>query len=141
MCCDGWDHRNRRLPSYLRSAGHKFSFNTGLPVYQPRKVVPVLVMLAMPSLVVRVTTPLHSFTMPCNMRIRRFLLTSALILFLAILAQLIQGQEAKPATTAQLDPTAILLDAKALYRKGSFDQSLARYNEVLKADPHSGDAY
>ena len=69
------------------------------------------------------------------------LLTSARIAFIAILVQTIQAQEAKPAATAQPDPTAILSDAKALYRKGSFEQSLARYNEVLKADPHSGDAY
>ena len=27
------------------------------------------------------------------------------------------------------------------HRKGSFEQALARYNEVLKIDPHSGDAY
>jgi Tfp pilus assembly protein PilF len=76
-----------------------------------------------------------------NMRVHRLLLTSARILFIAILAHTIQAQEAKPAATAQPDPTTILLDAKALYRKGSFDQALARYNEVLKADPHSGDAY
>jgi tetratricopeptide (TPR) repeat protein len=98
-------------------------------------------MSALPSLVVRVTAPPHPFTMSCNMRVRQFLLTSAQILCVAILAQTIPAQEAKPSATAQPDPTTILLDAKALYRKGSFDQSLARYNEVLKADPHSGDAY
>ena len=79
--------------------------------------------------------------MSCNMRVRQLLLTSPRIVFIAILAQAMMAQEAKPPATAQPDPTAILLDAKALYRKGSFDQSLARYNEVLKADPHSGDAY
>jgi tetratricopeptide (TPR) repeat protein len=79
--------------------------------------------------------------MSCNMRVRQFLLTSAQIACVALLTQAIRAQEAKPAATAQPDPTTILLDAKALYRKGSFDQSLARYNDVLKADPHSGDAY
>src|ERR1700746_2172267 len=79
-------------------------------------------------------------TMLRNMRVDWLLHTSVRILFIAILAQAILAQEAKP-VAAQPDPTAILLDAKSLYRKGSFDQSLARYNEVLKADPHSGDAY
>jgi tetratricopeptide (TPR) repeat protein len=75
------------------------------------------------------------------MRVRHLLLTSAQIVCIAMLAHTIPAQEAKPAPTAQPDATALLLDAKALYRKGSFDQSVARYNEVLKADPHSGDAY
>lgn len=39
------------------------------------------------------------------------------------------------------DATAVLRDALDLYRKGSFDQALARYNDILKADPHSGEAY
>jgi tetratricopeptide (TPR) repeat protein len=39
------------------------------------------------------------------------------------------------------DSTAALSDALSLYRKGSFDQALAKYNEILKADPHSGEAY
>src|SRR5437899_4105601 len=98
-------------------------------------------MLARPSLVVRVRAPLGSFIMSCNMRVRQLLLPSARIAWIVILAHTIPAQEAKPAATTQPDPTTILLDAKALYRKGSFDQSLARYNEVLKADPHSGDAY
>ena len=80
-------------------------------------------------------------TMSCNMQVRQLLLTSARIACIAMLAHTIPAQEAKPAAPAQPDPTALLLDAKALYRKGSFDQSVARYNEVLKADPHSGDAY
>ena len=91
-------------------------------------------MVSVKSLVIR-------STMSCNMRVHWLLYTSVRIACIAILAHTIQAQEAKPAATAQVDPTAILLDAKALYRKGSFDQSLARYNDVLKADPHSGDAY
>lgn len=39
------------------------------------------------------------------------------------------------------DSTSALSDALSLYRKGSFDQALAKYNEILKADPHSGEAY
>jgi len=38
------------------------------------------------------------------------------------------------------DSTSALSDALSLYRKGSFDQALAKYNEILKADPHSGEA-
>jgi predicted aspartyl protease len=58
-----------------------------------------------------------------------------------MLAQALLAQEAKPPTPAQPDPTAILSDARNLYRKGSFDLALTRYNEALKVDPHSGDAY
>jgi len=36
---------------------------------------------------------------------------------------------------------AILSEALNLYRKGLFDQALTRYNDVLKADAHAGEAY
>lgn len=39
------------------------------------------------------------------------------------------------------DPAPLIADALNLYGKGSFDQALARYNEVLKTDPQSGEAY
>lgn len=88
---------------------------------------------------------IKSFVIPkmmsCNMQVDRLLVSLVRVACIAILAQATPAQEAKPAATAQTDPTTILLDAKALYRKGAFDQSLARYNDVLKADPHSGDAY
>ena len=35
----------------------------------------------------------------------------------------------------------MLSDALSLYRKGSFDQAVAKYNGALQADPHSGEAY
>jgi len=35
----------------------------------------------------------------------------------------------------------MLSDALGLYRRGSFDQALAKYNDVLKSDPDSGEAY
>jgi len=69
------------------------------------------------------------------------LLTSWWIACIAMVPLTILAQEAKPPATAQPDPTAVLANAQSLYRKGSFDQALARYNEVLKIDPHSGDAY
>jgi len=46
-----------------------------------------------------------------------------------------------PAAGNAPDSSAALSDALSLYRKGSFDQALAKYSEVLKADPQSGDAY
>ena len=52
------------------------------------------------------------------------------------------GLPQRPAPVAAAsDPTAMLSDALSLYRKGSFDQALGKYNDVLKADPHSGEAY
>jgi tetratricopeptide (TPR) repeat protein len=49
-------------------------------------------------------------------------------------------QQAVPAN-APPDPAPMLADALSLYRKGSWDQALARYNDVLKSDAHSGEAY
>ncbi len=77
--------------------------------------------------------------MTCRTRVRPLLLASAWIACIAIVT--ILAQEAKPPATGQPDPAVILSDAQSLHRKGSFDQALAKYNEVLKIDPHSGDAY
>ena len=51
------------------------------------------------------------------------------------------AQETKPAVDAKPDPAAILSEARGLYGKGSFDSAIARYNDLLKAEPASGDAY
>ena len=51
------------------------------------------------------------------------------------------AQQAKPTADTKPDPPAILSEAQGLYRKGSFDSAIARYNDLLKADPASGDAY
>jgi tetratricopeptide (TPR) repeat protein len=51
------------------------------------------------------------------------------------------AQETKPAADAKPDPVAILSEADRLYRKGSFDSAISRYNDLLKAEPASGDAY
>ena len=48
-------------------------------------------------------------------------------------------QQSVPANAQ--DPAPLLADALNLYRKGSFDQALGKYNEILKADSNSGDAY
>ena len=50
-----------------------------------------------------------------------------------------QPQQPVPANAP--DPAPILADALNLYRKGSFDQALGKYNDILKADSHSGEAY
>ena len=43
--------------------------------------------------------------------------------------------------TAPLNSAAILSEALTLYRTGTFDQALAKYNDILKADAHAGEAY
>ena len=52
-----------------------------------------------------------------------------------------RAQQSKPAAPPPPDPAATLSEAQALYKKGSFDQAIARFNDVLKADAASGDAY
>jgi Tfp pilus assembly protein PilF len=49
----------------------------------------------------------------------------------------IVSQPAKP----QVDTDTPLARADDFLRKGSFDQAIAGYNEVLKSDPQSGAAY
>jgi tetratricopeptide (TPR) repeat protein len=73
--------------------------------------------------------------MICAMRAVLLLFT---LLWIAASAH--PAQQSKPATPPP-DPAAQRSDAQALYRKGSFDQAIARFNEVLKVDPASGDAY
>src|SRR5215469_3795109 len=51
------------------------------------------------------------------------------------------AQQTKPNTDAKPAPAAILSEARGLYGKGSFDSAIARYNDLLKAEPASGDAY
>jgi len=71
------------------------------------------------------------------MRIGLIFLTTVWLAFVGISP----GQEAKPSATAQPDPAVLLAEARSLYLKGSFDQAVAKYNEVLKADPGSGESY
>ena len=65
----------------------------------------------------------------------------ALLVSVWIAGMLWAAQETKPAVDAKPDPAAILLEARGLYGKGSFDSAITRYNELLKAEPASGDAY
>ena len=64
-----------------------------------------------------------------------------LLISVWIAAMVWAAQETKPAADAKPDAPAILSEADSLYRKGSFDSAIARYNDLLKADPASGDAY
>jgi len=73
--------------------------------------------------------------MTCNVR------TGLLLLTTVWLALGLPAQEAKPSGTMQSDPAALLIESRSLYRKGSFDQAVAKFNEVLKADPRSGESY
>ena len=54
---------------------------------------------------------------------------------------MLPAQEANPSAAAPPDPAPLLAEARSLYRKGSFDLAVAKYNEVLKADPQSGASY
>jgi tetratricopeptide (TPR) repeat protein len=79
--------------------------------------------------------------------IRRLLLFVAIFLSVSVLAADAQvaPQEQKPIASqpvsAQGDTDASLARADDFLRRGSFDQALAGYNEVLKSDPQSGAAY
>jgi tetratricopeptide (TPR) repeat protein len=75
--------------------------------------------------------------MTSYVRIRLLLLSTVWMALMAVLA----AQEAKPSTTIQSDPAALLMEARSLYRKGSFDQAVGKFNEALKADPGSGESY
>ena len=66
---------------------------------------------------------------------------SGLLIIVSIAGMVWAAQETKPAVGAKSDPPAILAEAEGLYRKGSFDSAITRYNDLLKAEPASGDAY
>jgi predicted aspartyl protease/Tfp pilus assembly protein PilF len=68
--------------------------------------------------------------------IRRLLLSVAL--FAAALPA--ASQEAKPAST-QNEPAAPFKEAEDYFRKGFFDQAIAKYGEVLKSGTQGADAY
>jgi tetratricopeptide (TPR) repeat protein len=71
-----------------------------------------------------------------GMRVRLGLLISV-----SIAGMVWAAQETKLGADAKPDPPAILSEAEGLYRKGSFDSAITRYNDLLKAEPASGDAY
>jgi tetratricopeptide (TPR) repeat protein len=50
------------------------------------------------------------------------------------------SQEAKPVST-QNEPAVPFKEAEDYFRKGSFDQAIAKYNEALKTGTQSADAY
>jgi len=64
------------------------------------------------------------------------------LLCLSIVAALGEhAQEPKTAVSTSVNPSSVVSEARDLYRKGSFDQALARYNEILKTAPNSGEVY
>ena len=73
--------------------------------------------------------------------IRRFL---SVALFASALP--VASQETKPSANAQSastqnEPAAAFKEAGDDFRKGSFDQAIAKYNEALKSDTQSAEAY
>lgn len=62
------------------------------------------------------------------------------LVFTVVVSVFAAAQQPTP-PAAPSDPAAILSDALSLYRKGSFDQAVTRYNEALKIAPDSGAAY
>ncbi len=70
--------------------------------------------------------------------LRTFLIGSLLFAAGGHLAVLVSQQPTPPSTAPS---AATMIEALSLYRKGSFDQALAKYNDVLKADAHAGEAY
>ncbi len=80
--------------------------------------------------------------------IRRLLLSTALFRAVVIFACAlpVAAQEAKPSTSpqnasTQNEPEAPFKEAEDYFRKGSFDQAIAKYNEVLKSGTQSAEAY
>jgi predicted Zn-dependent protease len=56
--------------------------------------------------------------------------------FAALPILLVRSQEVKPVASSSTVESA-LAEADELYRKGLFDQALAKYNEFIKTDPRS----
>jgi tetratricopeptide (TPR) repeat protein len=72
--------------------------------------------------------------------IRRLLLSVVLFRLLA-LALPVAAQETKPRASTQSEPASPFKEGEEYFRKGSFDQAIAKYNEVLKSGTQSGEAY
>src|SRR5713226_6614561 len=79
--------------------------------------------------------------------IRRLLLSVALFRFVVLFADPLSAvsQETKPSASAQSVSTqnepAPFKEAGDYFRKGSFDQAIAKYNEALKSGTQSAKAY
>ena len=73
------------------------------------------------------------------MMLRNFLMSSLLLLAWGLSTVLVPQQSTL--SSAPSNSSTVLSDALTLYRQGSFDQAIAKYNDVLKADPHAGAAY
>jgi len=72
--------------------------------------------------------------------LRRFLIGSLLCSAAWIASAVPVKQEAVPGS-ARPNSAPALSEALNLFRKGSLDLALAKYGDILKTDPHSGEAY
>jgi tetratricopeptide (TPR) repeat protein len=79
--------------------------------------------------------------------IRRLLLSVVLFRSVVLFAALpVVSQEAKPSASTQNaspqnEPAPPYKEAEDYFRKGSFDQAIAKYNEVLRSGTQSAEAY
>lgn len=69
--------------------------------------------------------------------------TKVALLLLGGLAWLLLAvaQEAKPGSGVPIQPPTPLQEAQDHYRHGNFDKAIAKYNDVLKGNPQSSEAY
>jgi tetratricopeptide (TPR) repeat protein len=69
--------------------------------------------------------------------------SARLVLFCVLLASVrpLASQQSKTSASKDNDTARLLKDAEQDYRKGSFAQAVAKYEEVLKADSQSAGAY
>ena len=70
-------------------------------------------------------------------------LSSKLLLVVSVLSSsiVLSRPQQNTATPSVAEPSVIVVDALKLYRRGRFDDAIAKYEAVLQQDPKSGDAY
>lgn len=67
--------------------------------------------------------------------------TPTLLAGILVLLAVVAPAQDQPAASTSNSIASTLQDALGSYRKGSFEQAIAKYNEALKADPQSGEAW
>lgn len=76
-------------------------------------------------------------------RIRRCCVAAVLFTAVGVLFRglPVVAQQAKRATSVESEPAPLLKEADDQFRKGSFDQAIAQYNQVLKSGTETAEAY
>ena len=70
---------------------------------------------------------------------RKFLI--ACLIFSAWALPAVPVSQQPASGSVPVNPASTLSEALGLFRKGAFDQALAKYSDVLRSDAHSGEAY